>query len=196
MSCGEVEGGAHAARAGRQRWGTCGEGCVGRVLSGAARVLWRGGGRGARGTGWSAALGHVWRGGGRGARAGRQRWVATESNAEARCWCRSGEYEHHHEGAHRTQACSLRAAQGSGTAAAGHLQRTSVATLLNFHLRGQEGQEAPVQGTTRRPSTCGCSPRVRSGLPPREDESRKSRNSRIWDRSEIQNFTGCFDPFP
>ena len=38
----------------------------------------------------------------------------------------------------------------------------------------QEGQEAPFRGTTRPPSTCGCSPRVRSGLPP----SRPARTAR------------------
>ena len=46
--------------------------------------------------------------------------------------------------------------------------------ILNFSIftfRGQEGQEAPFRRTTRGPSTCGCSPRVRSGHPPREDHA-------------------------
>jgi hypothetical protein len=32
-------------------------------------------------------------------------------------------------------------------------------------------ESAPSQATTRKPSTCGCSPRVRSGLLPREDHA-------------------------
>ena len=32
-------------------------------------------------------------------------------------------------------------------------------------------ERAPFRRTTRGPSTCGCSPRVRSGLPPREDHA-------------------------
>ena len=37
---------------------------------------------------------------------------------------------------------------------------------------------ACIDSTTRPPSTCGCSPRVRSGLPPRED--RTSNLARAW----------------
>ena len=47
--------------------------------------------------------------------------------------------------------------------------------ILNFSILSfwaQEGHERdPAQATTRQPSTCGCSPRVRSGHPPREDRT-------------------------
>ena len=46
--------------------------------------------------------------------------------------------------------------------------------ILNFSIftfRGQEGQEAPFREASCALSTCGCSPRVRSGLPPREDRA-------------------------
>jgi len=36
---------------------------------------------------------------------------------------------------------------------------------------GRGHESAPSQATTRKPSTCGCSPRVRSGLLPREDHA-------------------------
>ena len=39
------------------------------------------------------------------------------------------------------------------------------------HRKGRKGTGVLLQATTRRPSTCGCRPRVHSGLPPREDRA-------------------------
>ena len=38
-------------------------------------------------------------------------------------------------------------------------------------IEGHEVHCTPFRQTTRPPSTCGCSPRARSGLPPREDRA-------------------------